>query len=222
MIKVFLADNQFLTREGLRSLFTQNNNIETVGEAGELEEMKDKILEYRPEVVLVDYANEVFNHESLQFIRKELPNAYILSITPQQSKSLLITGLDLGVTSYLLKSCGREEIIDAVHATANGENFFCGKIIEKVLDETPDNIKKDIVDKLYSSCEPVKLSEREIEILNLITRGYTNKEISNKLCLSNHTIVTHRKNIMRRLGIHNTAGLVVYAVRENLINPVAS
>ena len=90
--------------------------------------------------------------------------------------------------------------------------FMCGKITSAVLDEKIGNVTE-------YSCEGFNISEREMEIIKLIAEGLSNKEVAEKLFLSAHTVTTHRKNIMNKLGINNTAGLVLFAVRENLVSP---
>jgi DNA-binding NarL/FixJ family response regulator len=112
----------------------------------------------------------------------------------------------------LLKDCDQDEIVEAIYKTAAGEQFMCGKIVTSVLDDSTANIAS-------SSCEGLNISEREMEIIKLIAEGLSNKEVADKLFLSTHTVTTHRKNIMNKLGVNNTAGLVLFAVRENLISP---
>ena len=140
----------------------------------------------------------------------------MLAITTYYSQSSVLKAIESGVTGYILKDCGKEEVIEAVNATGKGQNFFCGKIIESIVKEKTSYID---VSKVASCCEPVNLSNREIEIVKLIAGGFTNKEIADKLFLSNHTIITHRKNIMSKIGVNNTAGIVVYAVKESLVVP---
>ena len=102
--------------------------------------------------------------------------------------------------------CMKKEISDAIAATANEEKFYCGKIVEKLMSST----KSGAVNKMdtETNCEPVKISSRELDVITLIAEGYTNKEVANELFISTHTVMTHRKNIMNKLGINNTAGLL--------------
>ncbi|MGZ4158606.1 MAG: response regulator transcription factor, partial [Bacteroidia bacterium] len=117
-----------------------------------------------------------------------------------------------GVTSHLLKDCDEDEIVEAIYKTAKGEQFMCGKIVTNILEVKPEAA-------FESSCEGLNISDREMEIIKLIAEGFSNKEVADKLFLSTHTITTHRKNIMNKLGVNNTAGLVLFAVRENLVSP---
>ena len=118
--------------------------------------------------------------------------------------------------SYVKKDCSLNEIVEAVKETENGNKFFCGQILETI---QRANLDVDDIDFDSFSCEPILLSERETEIIVLIAEGNTNTQIAEKLFLSSHTIGTHRKNIMSKLGVRNTAGIVMYAVKTNLVSP---
>ncbi len=219
MIKLLLAENHYLIRQGVKRILANESNIELLGEALDVNELETKALAEQPDVLMVDYTSESFSSEAIKPILKLIPDTKVLAITPSQSKMTLLKGLDLDITSFLLKSCEKEEIIEAVQSTAENENFFCGKILERIIEENPENEwdSEELINKVYATCEPLKISSREVEIIRQIAQGYTTKEIADNLFLSTHTIVTHRKNIMRKLGISNTAGLVIYAVQENIV-----
>jgi DNA-binding NarL/FixJ family response regulator len=219
MIKLLIAEDHYLIRQGMKRILDDQSGIRIVGEATDTNELEKMALKEQPDVLIVDYTSDVFPGDSLKPILKLVPRTKVLAVTPSQSKMTLQKGLDLDVTSFLLKNCEQEEIIEAIHATAENENFFCGQIIEKILQENPESdlASTDIMNRVHASCEPLKISNREVEIIRLIAQGYTTKEIADKLFLSTHTIVTHRKNIMRKLGINNTASLVIYAVQENIV-----
>lgn len=221
MINVLLAENHYLIRQGVKRILADQSDIQLSGEALDMNELREALLTGQPDVLMIDYTSDIFEEQNLKSALKQSPDTKILAITPTQTKSTLIKGIELQINSFLLKSCEQEEIIEAIQATAEDENFFCGKILEKVLeDENLETSDSDaLLDKIYASCEPLKISEREVEIIRLIAQGLTTKEIADQLFLSTHTIVTHRKNIMRKLGISNTAGLVVYAVQEQIIQP---
>lgn len=221
MIKLLLAENHYLIRQGVKRIFSNEPNIELVGEALTVEDLESKALSEQPDVLMVDYTSDNFSSEAIKPVLQLIPDTKVLAITPYQSKMTLLKGLDLDITSFLLKSCEKEEIIEAVQSTAHEENFFCGKILEQILEEDPESelASEELIDKVYETCEPLKISSREMDIIREIAQGYTTKEIADNLFLSTHTIVTHRKNIMRKLGINNTAGLVIYAVQENIVSP---
>lgn len=118
--------------------------------------------------------------------------------------------------SYIKKDCDLQEISDAVLETAKGNKFFCGKILETI---NKANLDVDDIDHGVLTCDPVLMSERENEIIVLIAEGYTNDQIAEMLFLSKHTVNTHRKNILFKLGVKNTAGIVMYAVKTQLVSP---
>jgi DNA-binding NarL/FixJ family response regulator len=219
MIKLLIAEDHYLIRQGIKRILEDQSDIRIVGEAQDTTELEKLALKEQPDVLMVDYTSDDFPKDALRPILKLVPRTKVLAVTPSQSKMTLQKGLDLQVTSFLLKNCEQEEIIEAIHATAENENFFCGQIIEQILQENPESdlASSEIMSRVYASCEPLRISNREVEIIRLIAQGYTTKEIADQLFLSTHTIVTHRKNIMRKLGINNTASLVIYAVQENIV-----
>lgn len=212
-IKILIADNSFLIREGFRSIITGNSEFKLVGEAEKAEELTEKLLLNHPQVLVMDYTSPYFCIDDIAVIRKEFPGVHILAITPPQSRIVVSKAMESGIVSHLLKDCGKDEIIEAIYSTAKGQKFFCGKILDTVLKE------KDIVTSEGVSCEGIKLSPREVEIIQLVSDGLSNKEIAERLFLSVHTVTTHRKNIMSKLGVNNTAGLMMFAIRQNLIEP---
>lgn len=208
-IRIFIADSNLLTRKGLKHIYEETNAIEVVSEADSSGELISKIVTANPDVVILDYLSPVFRMEDIETLKSIQPNLNIVAITETAEPRKIRKALEFGISGHVLKDCSRDEIVDVVYQTDKGERFFCGKVLE-ALDEEAEG---------GASCEPVSLSNREIEIIRCIAEGKTNKEIAEDLFLSTHTVMTHRKNIMNKLGINNTAGIVIYAVRENLISP---
>jgi DNA-binding NarL/FixJ family response regulator len=215
MVNLILAEDNELVRIGLRTIF-KNSGVQIVGEAASSNELLSLIKSFDAEVVLIDYTSVGF---SIDVIPKALAlNAKLrfVAITPDQSGQTLIHALKSGVTSHVKKDCSIVEIIDSVKETALGKKFFCGQVLETIHNEGID--VEEISDAEFT-CEPIILSAREIEVITLIAEGFTNVEISEKLFLSKHTVNTHRKNIMNKLGVKNTAGIVMYAVKEKYTTP---
>lgn len=213
-IKILIADNSFLIREGFRSIITENTDFKLAGEAEKAQELAEKLLLTHPQVLVMDYTSPYFCMDDISVIRKEFPGVNILAITPPQYRNTMSRAMESGITSHLLKDCGKDEIIEAIYSTARGEKFFCGKIVDTVL---KDKKKPDALRPEGVSCDGIRLSPREVEIVQLVAEGLSNKEIAEKIFLSVHTVTTHRKNIMSKLGVNNTAGLVMFAIRQNLI-----
>jgi DNA-binding NarL/FixJ family response regulator len=139
-----------------------------------------------------------------------------VAITPDPSQTALMSALRAGVHSYIKKDCGRQEIIDAVLQTADGGKFFCGKILGAV-QQASLNLERLVDDPL--SCDPVLLTERESEIIRLIAEGCSYTRIADRLGLSAHTVISHRRNIMAKLGVNSTAAVVMYAVKHGFASP---
>ena len=218
-IKILVADNSVLIQEGFRSIINSVKDFKLVGEADKAEVLSEKLLLHQPNVLVIDYASSFFCIDDILVIHQEFPDVNILAITNPQGKSTISKAIENGVVSHLLKDCGKEEIIEALRNTARKQQFFCGKIVDIILsDKTTTSSQAQIKSQDKISCEGIKLSAREIEIIQLVADGLTNKEIADKLFLSTHTITTHRKNIMSKLGVNNTAGLVMYAIRQNLLD----
>ena len=211
-IKIIVANSHFLSRKGLVALLAENTDFELLAEALSTSDLLNQSKFYKPDLIIIDYTSVHYSLEGLQQIVKKFPKAKLLAITELQSNEAISKGLKIGITSHLLADCDQDEIVEAIYKTAKGEKFICGKIANAVLQEKSSTVPE-------YSCQGMNISDREMEIITLIAEGYSNKEVADKLFLSTHTVTTHRKNIMNKLGVNNTAGLVLFAVRENLVSP---
>ncbi len=215
-MKLILADSNEIMRIGMRTLLQTVSNLQIVGEAKNSDELLDLVKSFDVNLILLDYTSKGFTIDVIPQALQRKNDLNIIAITPEQSAPTLVHALRSGVKSYVKKDCDTQEIIDSVRETGRGNKFFCGQILETIRDAS---INIDDIDIDAFSCEPVSLSERENEIITLIAEGLTNQQIADQLFLSNHTINTHRKNIMSKLGVKNTAGIVMYAVKTNLVSP---
>ena len=215
-VNLILADSNDLMRLGLRTVLTAELNVTIVGEARNEKELVSQLAAFGASVVLIDFTSEGFTIDTIQRISSKDPSLKFLAVTSAQNAQTLVDALRSGVTSYVKKDCELSEIVDAVRETSRGNKFFCGQILETI---QRANIDVNDLDFDSFSCEPVVLSERENEIIVLISEGYTNEQIADMLFLSRHTVNTHRKNILSKLGVKNTAGIVMYAVKTQLVSP---
>lgn len=213
---VILADSNDLVRVGMRTILSTQTTFKIVGEARNKEELIQIVKNFGAAVILIDYTSPGFDIDVIPKVLAFQPAAKFLAITPDQSAQTLVNALRSGVKSYVKKDCELSEIISAVEETGKGNKFFCGQILETI---HRASIDVNDIDFESFSCEAVIVSERENEIIVLIAEGMTNAQIAEYLFLSNHTINTHRKNIMAKLGVKNTAGIVMYAVKTNLVSP---
>lgn len=215
-MNVLIADSNDIVRVGLNSILSSDSSIKIVGEATSNEEFLEVLTKESVDVAVLDYTASNF---SIDVVPKALninKHLKIVAVTTEQAPAIIIDALKSGVTSYVKKDCDLIEIQDSVKETVRGNRFFCGKILDII---RRASIDVEHLDLTGFSCAPVSLSEREMEIIKYIAEGSTNNEIAELIHLSPHTVNTHRKNVMAKLGVKNTAGIVMYAVKSNLVSP---
>jgi DNA-binding NarL/FixJ family response regulator len=212
-MRIALIGQHFLVREGLRSLLSEQPAFKFVGEVDTPSEFLNRSI--RADVIVIDHLQVAVGLEGVRKLRQFAPSARILAITSRPTKRLFSDAMQAGITSYLFIDCDKEEILEAIRATAAGEQFLCGKIVSEILSATDEAVP----DADGYLCDGVRISAREAEIIGLVAEGLTNKEIADRLFLSAHTVTTHRKNIMNKLGVNNTASLVLYAIRNQIVPP---
>jgi DNA-binding NarL/FixJ family response regulator len=215
-MNLILADSNDLIRIGLRAILSTEREITIVSEAHSGEELLAQVKSFDTSLVLIDYTSSGFNIDIIPKVLSINKRIRFVAITAEQSPQTLVDALRSGISSYIKKDCDVNEILMAVKETGNGNKFFCGQILESI---QRANIDVNDLDFESFSCEAVVVSERENEIIILIAEGLTNEQIAIQLFLSKHTVNTHRKNIMAKLGVKNTAGIVMYAVKTNLVSP---
>jgi DNA-binding NarL/FixJ family response regulator len=216
MIRLIIADNSQIVQTGLHSIFSNYENIEIIGDAANEAKLTDLLVSFEADILLIDFTAPGFSVDSVRQSLRLQPKLKIVALTADQSGATIVNALRAGVTSYIRKDCDVNEILDSVRETAAGSVFFCGNIVDRIRKEAID--VEDLAVSTYD-CEPTTISNRENEIITLIAEGYTNVEIAEKLFLSTHTVNTHRKNIMQKLGVNNTAAIVMYAVKKELVSP---
>lgn len=214
---IIIADSSTIGKIGLRAVIDGINGFEVVSEVETSEELLDSVKSISPELVIIDFLSEGFDIDVVVKIKREFTRTKILAVTPMQSSQTFVHAMKAGVDSYIKKSCDLEEITDAIIQTSNGSSFFCGKILEEIKKASIEVDDLNNVTEL--PCDSIELSKREKEVLYFIAEGNTNTEIAEILFLSSHTVTTHRKNIMIKLGVKNTAGIVMYAVKSGIVSP---
>lgn len=216
MVKVLIADKNYLSRVGAELLINELEGFELLPSVvSEAEDLNSSILKAKPDLLILDFYSLNLSFSDLKIISSKNKGLRILAITEPLGKIEMNDALKSGVTSYLLKECDREEILEAIDATLNNNRFLCGKIAS-VLTSSEEIVSNKAIIKKFS-CEGLTVTEREIEIIKFIAEGLSNKQIADKLSLSTHTVNTHRKNIMNKLEVNNTAGIVMYAVKNQLL-----
>ena len=203
-ITVLLVDDHALVRRGFRRMLEDDAEISVVGEASDGEEAVRLALELKPKVIVMDCAMPELNGiEATRKILKKLPNAEILMLSMHSEETLVNQAMDAGARGYILKNAMDLDLVSAVKSVAAGLTVLDPQV------SRPHALKGE---------RGGGLTQRELEILQHIVAGKSNKEIAADLNLSVNTVAVHRANIMDALGIHKTAELVVYAIRNGLVN----
>jgi DNA-binding NarL/FixJ family response regulator len=211
-VKIIIADPQYLTRIGFLRLFSERPHLHVLGEAHDSADLRSLVAQHSPDVVVMDlHKGDVFCPEDIKAVRAACPHTRILLVTDDDRKPHIFQALESGVSSILTKNCSQDEIISAVVATARDEKFFCNKVLDILLEKHFPKNEED------PSCAPTSLSAREVEIVGLIAQGIVTRDIADRLCLSPHTVYTHRKNIMKKLQINSVSELVLYAVNAGIV-----
>jgi DNA-binding NarL/FixJ family response regulator len=208
--KVLLADAQFLIRFALKELLKETNTFLVIGEAGNEAELNRLITKTPPDIIVIDYNQPgFFSIESIKHLIDQHPTIQLLVISSDENKENIYDVINSGVLRFLTKKCDAHEINEAFRAIIRGEKFFCASIFNFIFEMS-------FSQNNYSS-NPLPLSARELEIVQLIAQGLVAKEIGKKLNLSTHTVYTHRKNIMEKLKLRRSSELVLFAVNKGLL-----
>ena len=208
--KVLLADAQFLIRFALKELLKETNTFLVIGEAGNEAELNRLITKTPPDIIVIDYNQPgFFSIESVKHLIDQHPTIELLVISSDENKENIYDVINSGVLRFLTKKCDAHEINEAFRAIIRGEKFFCSSIFNFIFEMS-------FSQNSYSS-NPLPLSARELEIVQLIAKGLIAKEISKKLNLSTHTVYTHRKNIMEKLKLRRSSELVLFAINKGLL-----
>ncbi|HUO24878.1 MAG TPA: response regulator transcription factor [Candidatus Aquilonibacter sp.] len=203
-ITVLLVDDHSLVRRGFRRMLEDEPDMEVVGEAGDGEQAIELVRELRPQVVVMDCALPKMNGlEATRQILEDAPETCVLMLSMHAENTWVRQAIGAGAKGYILKNAMNLELGPAVRRVAGGETFFDPQV------ERQTTLKGE---------RDGGLTPRELEVLQMIVDGKSNKEIATALDLSSNTVAVHRANIMNALGIHKTAELVVYAIRAGLVN----
>lgn len=212
-IRLLIADDHGVVRKGLRLLLEQYDELEVLGEAADGREASRLAEELKPEVVIMDVAMPLLNGiDAAAQILKNDPDIGVIILTMHADESYLLRALDVGVKGYLLKESAEQDLLRAVKTVSQGKPFFSPAITKTLLEDYIRVVKQQGLTDTYEL-----LTSREKEVLQLLAEGKSNKEVATLLDLSLYTVESHRTNLMRKLNLHNTAEIVLYAVRKNIV-----
>jgi DNA-binding NarL/FixJ family response regulator len=208
-MRVLIVDDHPVTRDGLKTAFSVSDEIDVVGEAGSGEEAVRAVDEHTPDIVFMDVRMPGMNGiEATRLIRQAHPETRVILFTIDESRASLSEAIQAGVSGYLLKDAGVEELIHAAHAAMQGKAVIHPSLTQAFIEEV------QLVDR-PSGAAP--LSPREVEILQKIAYGATTKEVADQLGISFHTVKTHLERIFEKLGANDRAQAVAIAIRQGLV-----
>ncbi|HZE85587.1 MAG TPA: response regulator transcription factor [Puia sp.] len=214
MIRVFITDDHEMYLEGLALLLGKQNDIEVVGTAGSGKQLLDQVPDMTADILLLDvYLPDVTEEDLLKNIRTLRPDLKIIYLTLLRGTRYIHKLTKHNIQGYILKNAPLTELVNAMQQVHSGSTYFSKEInIGDMAEDFRSTITID--DKQIDEI----LSRRELEVLKLICREYSNAEIAAKLFLSVSTVETHRKNLIAKLGVNNTVGLVKFALKHRLID----
>ncbi len=213
-IRVLLAEDHTIVREGLRLLLESQSDITVVGEAGSGREAVSLAQQHHPDVVIMDlHMPDLNGLEATRLIRDLLPDVQVLVLTMYESDEYFFQAIEAGAAGYVLKKAATDDLVRAVRAVAQGDAFLYPSMARRLLEDYRQRKQPLPTSGLAA------LSEREREVFMLLAQGLTNQQIAEKLVISPSTVQTHRAHIMEKLGLKTTADLIRYAIRHGLIEP---
>ncbi len=213
-IRILLADDHSIVRSGLRSLFRTTHEFIVVGEASNGDDAVRLAAKLHPDIAIMDISMpKMSGIEATKLIKQRHPDIKVLILTIHDNEEYIYEMIRAGANGYVLKDAEKQEIFTAVRTVASSEPFFSPGVSKLIVEK----IAKDNAAPPRTSSPNLRLTKREEEVLRLVAEGLTSRAIADKLCLSISTINTHRTNLMQKLDIHETAGLVRFAIQEGLM-----
>jgi DNA-binding NarL/FixJ family response regulator len=211
-ITLVLADDHEIFRDGFKTLLKKQKDIEFVGEASNGKELIELVEMKKPDIVVTDIQMPIMDGiEATRLIRSKHPSIGIIALSMHLEESLIVEAVEAGVNGYLSKNVGKQELIEAIKTVKGGESYYCKSISKKLLER---------LTRLKFQAQNLKphFTERELEVMKLICKEFTNKDIATALSLSSRTVEGIRESIQKKIGAKNTAGIVVYVIKNRIID----
>ncbi len=213
-LRLLIGDDHRLVRHGLRKILETRPDWEVVAEVGDGREAVARAAELRPDVAILDIGMPLLNGiDAAHQIGQRSPKTRVLMLSMHADEAYVTRSLKAGATGYLLKDSADTDLLNGVAAVAAGHSFFSPAVAKRLLDDYVRRVSQTDTSDRYAS-----LSPREREIFQLVAEGRTNREAAEILDISAATVETHRARILQKLEIHNTAELVLYAVRRGIVS----
>jgi two-component system response regulator NreC len=216
-IRILIADDHDLVRSGLRLLFRNSPEFSVVAEAADGREAIRLVDRHDPDVAILDISMPGLDGiEATKRIKQSHPDIKVVILSVHEDEEYAHQVLRAGASGYVLKNARKKEIFQAVRLALRGERFFSGGISKLIVDGFIKRTENHALEP-QEATDSRLLTKRELEVLQYIAQGYTNRQIAEKLFLSFRTVNTHRSNLMHKLGIHDTASLVRHAISTGLV-----
>lgn len=217
--KVVICDDHAIFREGLKTVLTQDPSLEIIGEAANGYAAVETVLKLQPDLVTMDIAMpELGGIEATKQIVAELPQTRVIILSVHSRKTFILEALKAGARGYVLKDSAGEKLLDAANSVLRGDCYLDSPVAGHIVDEYVKLPEMGTAAAVTEQAQE-RLTDRERQLLRLIVEGLPNREIADKLCLSQKTVENHRANIMRKLGRHDVIGLVKYAIATGVVDP---
>lgn len=213
-IRVLLAEDHTIVRQGLRSILHGQEGIHIVGEAEDGREAVDLVQQLQPDIVLMDLSMPLLSGlEATRQIKSQVPQVQVLVLTVHDDEEYIFQILQAGASGYLLKQSAVGELVAAIQAVSRGDSYLSPAISKKIVDEYVRQAQTQ------GQMDPYEqLTDREREVLHLIAEGYSTQEIADLLFISPKTVRGHRASLTEKLDIHSTADLTRYAIRKGIVD----
>ena len=215
-IRILIADDHDVVRSGLRALLRGVPGLAVVAEASDGEQAVHRVAELKPDVAILDISMPRMNGvEAARLIKRDNPATRVLILTIHENEEYVYQVVRAGADGYVLKNANKRELCEAVRAVMDGRRFFSPGVSNIIISEFARRVRDEDADARPA---PSVLTPREIDVLRGIAQSKTSKAIAAELFLSVRTVNTHRANLMHKLDIHETAGLVRYAIQSGLVD----
>ena len=218
--RIVLADDHSLVRDGIRALLEEDKNYEVIGEVSNGKEAVEMVLEKHPDLLIIDIRMPEMNGiEAVEELKKHNATTKCIILSMHDSEEYILKSVSAGASGYLLKDTGKTEFLKAISTVEQGGKYFSGDISNVLVSNLlgQSQIQKESKPLTKNANNSFGITNKELQILELVLSGLTNKQISEKLQKSKRTIETHRFNLMRKLGVNNLMDLAKKAQEYNLV-----
>jgi DNA-binding NarL/FixJ family response regulator len=214
MVKILLAEDHKILREGIKSLLKDEPAISVVAEARNGNEAIQILSETDINIAILDINMPGMDGiETARYIKGNFSDTQTMILSMMDDENYLLKGFEAGARGYLLKSTGRDELLFAINKIANGGHYICSEMSYALLEKVRNGFGSEHAKERIA----IELSDRELQILELLAEGLTNAEIGDKICASRRTVETYRKNLIDKTNSKNTASLIKFAITNKMI-----